>query len=181
MTDRSLLKLSILERKYEEAFDLLSALPYDSFYGPSFYFHKNLAYALVHYQKRESSSIKAYAETASAEIKKTSEENPGDPRLHAALGLAYACLGHKDDALREGNRAVSLYPVSKDAMIGPQYILDLARIYLIVEEYDRAISQLAYLLSIEAGNIMTVPLLRIDPFWDPLRDHPGFQRLLAGN
>jgi len=181
MTDRSLLKLSIFERKYEEATNLLSALPYDSFYGPSFYFHKNLAYALVYYQKRESSSMMTYAESALTEIQKALKENPEDPRLHAALGLVYACLGHIDDAVREGNRAISLYPVSKDAMIAPQYILDLARIYLILEEYEMAINLLEHLLSIEAGNIMTVPLLRVDPFWDPLRNDPRFRRLLEGN
>lgn len=86
--------------------------------------------------------------------------------------------GHKEEALREGNRAVMLYPISRDAIEGPYYVLSLATIYSIVDEYDEAIDKLEYLLSIPSGHLLSVPLLRIDPTWDPLRSHPRFQRLL---
>jgi serine/threonine-protein kinase len=46
-----------------------------------------------------------------------------------------------------------------------------------VGEYDAAVEQLEYLLSIPSD--ISVPLLRIDPTWDPLRDHPRFQAMLA--
>jgi tetratricopeptide (TPR) repeat protein len=74
-----------------------------------------------------------------------------------------------------------LYPVSRDAYDGPQYIWNLAIIYTVIGEYEEAISQLEYLLSIHAGNLISVPLLRIDPMWEPLRKHPRFQRLLKQN
>lgn len=45
-----------------------------------------------------------------------------------------------------------------------------------VGEYDKGIDQLEYLLSVP-GQI-SIPLLRLDPDWDPLRDHPRFKRLL---
>ena len=57
-------------------------------------------------------------------------------------------------------------------------VLDLALIYTIVGEHDAALDQIEYLLSIPAGRYMSVGLLRIDPRWDPLRDHPRFQKLL---
>jgi hypothetical protein len=55
---------------------------------------------------------------------------------------------------------------------------DLARIYTMVGEYDAAIDQLEALLAVPSP--MSVPMLRIDPTWNPLRGHPWFQALLAG-
>ncbi len=76
------------------------------------------------------------------------EEWPEDSRLHSALGIAYAGLGRKDDALREGKRAVELLPASKDAVLGTYRAIDLARIYTMVGEQDAAIDELERLLSI---------------------------------
>jgi serine/threonine-protein kinase len=71
---------------------------------------------------------------------------------------------------------VELYPVSKDAFGGPDYVEGLAQIYVMVGEYDAALDQIEYLLSIPYW--LSVPSLRIDPLWDPLRNHPRFQKLL---
>jgi serine/threonine-protein kinase len=54
-------------------------------------------------------------------------------------------------------------------------------IYTVVGEYEEAINQLEYLMSIESGDIVSIPVLRLDPMWDPLRQHPRFQRLLEEN
>ena len=77
----------------------------------------------------------------------------------------------------KGKRGVELYPVSKDALIGPKRVRDLAVIYTMVGEYDAALDEIEYLLSIPSW-YMSVPRLRLDPIWDPLRDHPRFQALL---
>jgi len=76
----------------------------------------------------------------------------------------------------EGKRALELMPVSKDAYIGPQLHEDLSRIHSSLGELDDAVAELEYLLSIPSR--VSVPLLRLDPRWDPLRDHPGFKALL---
>jgi serine/threonine-protein kinase len=103
-------------------------------------------------------------------------ERPDDDRIYASLGKAYAGLGLKNEAIRAGQTAVQMMPVSRDAFNGPQYIEDLAYIYTRVGEHDTAIDQLEYLLSIPSW--ISVWLLRIDPRWDPLRNHPRFQRLV---
>ena len=94
------------------------------------------------------------------------------------LGIAYACLGRVDDAIREGKMGVELLPVSKEAMNGATRVRSLAQIYVMTGEYDAAVDQLEFLLS-RPGEL-SVALLRIDPIWDPLREHPRFQRLLEG-
>ena len=91
-----------------------------------------------------------------------------------SLGLTYAYLGRKDDAIREGERAVEL--VSNDALLASVYAKNLARIYALVGEPEAAIDQIEYLLAIPSP--LTGGWLRVHPYWDPLRDHPRFQALL---
>ena len=79
--------------------------------------------------------------------------------------------------MREGELAVELLPMSKEAWRGARRVEDLARIYAMVGEYDAAIDRLESLLSVPS--LTAVPWLRIDPIWDPLRDNARFQALLA--
>jgi len=104
-------------------------------------------------------------------------DNDADPRLHSALGRAYAGLGRKEDAIRHALRAVELEPLAKEAYGPWPHVENLARVYVAVGEYDAAIEQLDYLLSIPSP--MSVELLKLDPAWDPLRDHEGFQKLVG--
>ena len=181
LTDYNLFYLNLYERNYQEALDLLASSPYDAFQEAHFYIPKDLAYAIVYRAMGDNAMTEIHADAARIHLENVIEERPEDTRLYAALGLAYAFLGQKENAVREGNRAVNLYPVSKDAFEGTRYILKLAMIYTVVGEYEEAISQLEYLLSIPSGNIISVSILRLDPIWDPLRDHPRFQGLLAEN
>jgi serine/threonine protein kinase/Flp pilus assembly protein TadD len=181
LTDYMWFTLGVLDRSYQEVLERLSSLSYDSYQGQLFYFHKDLVYASVYRYLKDLPRQKAHAESARQEIERTIRGQSGDPRHHAALGLAYAYLGRKDEAVREGNLALTLYPSSKDAVKGPVYILNLARIHTLVGEYDKAIQMLSHLLSISSSEhlwqLVSVPLLKIDPMWDPLRPHPDFQSL----
>jgi hypothetical protein len=66
--------------------------------------------------------------------------------------------------------------MSKEAWRGAYRVEDLARIYVMTGEYDAAVDQLEFLLS-RPGNL-SASLLRLDPTWTPLREHPRFQKLL---
>jgi len=182
LTDYMWFTLGMLERNYQEVLDRLASLSYDSFEGQQFYFQKNLTYASVYHALKEFSLMKSRAESARIVLERAVRDHPGDPRFHAALGLAYAYLGRKSEAIQEGIHAAELNPVSKDAALGPPYILNLARIYVVVGEYEEAINQLEYLLSIPSSEFIwqfvSIPLLRLDPLWDPLRENPRFQSLL---
>ena len=183
LTDYMWFTLGKLERDYQGVLDRLGSLSYDSFEEQNFYFNKNLAYASVYHAMKDFSSRKIHAEKASIMLERAVREHSGDPRYHTALGLAYAYLGRRNQAIQEGNRAISLYPVTKDAALGPVYVFNLARIYVVVDEYEKAIDQLEYLLSVPytefLWQIVSVPSLQLDPQWDTLRDHPRFQGLLG--
>jgi tetratricopeptide (TPR) repeat protein len=182
LTDYMWFTLGMLERNYQDVLDRLASLSYDSFEGQQFYFQKNLTYASVYHAMKEFSLMKSRAELARIALERAVRDHPGDPRFHAALGLAYAYLGQKSEAIQEGNHAAELNPVSKDAALGPLYVLNLARIYVLVDEYEEALNQIEYLLSIPSSEFIwqfvSIPLLRLDQLWDPLRDNPRFQSLL---
>lgn len=98
----------------------------------------------------------------------------GAAEFHSTLGRVYAGLGRKKEAIQEGKKAVDL--MSRDTFFGPDFIKYLADIYVMVGEYDAAIDQIEYLLSIP-GKIGAGGL-RFDPNWIPLRSHPRFQGLI---
>jgi TolB-like protein/Flp pilus assembly protein TadD len=103
-------------------------------------------------------------------------EAPGDPGRHVQLGAVLAGLGLKEDAISEGRKAVELVPESQDAFDGPQATAALAEIYAWVGEHDEAFRLLDHLLSVPNG--LTVPTLKLDPAWDPLRKDPRYQALI---
>ena len=122
--------------------------------------------------------MKTHAEKARITLEALVREHPEDPRFRSDLSKMYARLGRKDDAVREGNQAVNLIPVSKDAMAGPVYVSNLADILIIVGEYEKAIEQLEYLMSIPAGQDLSLNSLKLGPGYEPIRDHPRFKRLI---
>ncbi len=97
---------------------------------------------------------------------------------HGNLGLAYAGLGRCEEAIREGEEAVRMMPISKDAVVGTFLVRYLAEIYMMCGKYEAAIDQIETLLSVPSN--MSVGMLRVDPIWDPIRGNPRFRRLVEG-
>ncbi len=185
LTDYLWFMLGMIERNYQDVLDRLDSLSYSLFEEQHIYFHRDLAYAAVYHATGDRSRVETHAGWVRTALERAIAEHPSDPRYHAALGLTYAYLGQRDEAIRAGARAVDMYPVSKDAALGPIYLLNLARIYTLVGEHEKAIEQLEPLKSVYSSEflwqVISIPLLRLDPMWDPLRDYPRFQRLLQEN
>jgi TolB-like protein/class 3 adenylate cyclase/Tfp pilus assembly protein PilF len=93
--------------------------------------------------------------------------------LPCALALSYAGLGEKEEAVAEARKAVVDY--QDDALDKPQAEIVLAQVEAQVGDLDAAVAALPHLLEVPAG--LTPGLLRLDPYWDPLRGDPRFQKL----
>jgi Tetratricopeptide repeat len=125
-------------------------------------------------------------ELARPNFEKAVEEAPLSADRHANLGWFYAFAGRKNEAIREGRRAVELKPESKDAVDGAIMNCYLALIYARVGENDLAISLIERLLKTPGAvdsvdYSITVNDLKYRWEWDPIRNDPRFQRLIAGD
>ena len=124
---------------------------------------------------------KEKAQTAFQQARAVAEqlvrEAPQEPTRHGQLGLILAALGQKEEAINEGKRAVELLPESEDAFDGPEATESLARIYAWTGESDEAFRLLDHLLAVPNFSL-SVPILKLDPSWDPLRGDPRFQALI---
>ncbi|MBA3544094.1 MAG: tetratricopeptide repeat protein [Chthoniobacterales bacterium] len=123
-------------------------------------------------------------EQARREFAEAVDQSPLIGEVHANLGLTCAYLGRKEEAIREGRRAVELKPISKDAVDGAIMLCYLAVIYAQTGETDQALTLLAQLLN-TPGTVdsvaysITLNDLRYRWEWDGLRKDPRFQKLLA--
>jgi hypothetical protein len=90
--------------------------------------------------------------------------------------VALAYMGRKEAAIREGERGVALLPPERDAQSGTYFLHQLARIYILTGEPDKAIDLLERLLKMPY--YLSPGWLRIDPQFDPIRKHPRFQKLV---
>jgi serine/threonine protein kinase/tetratricopeptide (TPR) repeat protein len=110
--------------------------------------------------------------------------HPGNALRHARLGLLYAYLNRKEDAIREGRRAIALKPTESDRLEGPQFRSNLALIYARLGETDEAIEMIQSLLQAPAAVFfgeasMSHWELRLRWQWDPLREDSRFKAILA--
>ena len=128
--------------------------------------------------KGDASNVRKFAEQARAALEEQVRVAPGDAQRHVLLGFSLAYLGRKDEAIREGEGAVKMLPISKDAYTGPYVQHQLVRIYILSGEPDKAIAQLEPLLKVPYA--LSPGWLKIDPNFDPVRKNPRFQRLVAG-
>jgi tetratricopeptide (TPR) repeat protein len=101
---------------------------------------------------------------------------PDDPISLATLGLIDAGLGRKEEALREGRRAVELRPLTEDAVDGATVLLSLATIHAWLGDAKSALDQLEFLA--RSPNGLSFGQLKYDPAWDALRGDPRFEPIL---
>jgi serine/threonine-protein kinase len=172
----SLMRCDMLDRDFDSALIRLPAMLAIAEIDSADYYLTN---GRIYYFMGENSLSVTYYDSARAFLEESvvkMEWSVREAFEHCRLGIAYAGLGEKNEAIREGELGRELLPLSKDRLFGMDIIESLAKIYTIVGEYGFAIDQLEILLS--NPSMISAPLVRIDPIWDPLRDNPRFQALL---
>jgi serine/threonine-protein kinase len=165
------------DKKYQSALDQLDSIDEEVFDTPQIFYPKSQFIAEIYWYMGQKELAAAYADSARILLESELAKRPDDHRIPQSLGYAYAFLGRKEEAIRMGEMAVQMMPISRDALDGGQVLWQLTQIYIIVGEYDAAIDQIELLLS--APGALSVSSLRVYHLYDPLRDHPRFQRLMA--
>ena len=168
--------VNIFDKAYEEALNQISLMPFEALDDQLRYVLKSQLYAQTYGLMGEKQKEQEYYNSARAFLENKVKEQPDDSRFYSALGIVCAGLGLKEKAIQEAARATVLLPVSKEFMRGSCRVQDLAQVYVMVGDYDKAFDQIEYLLSIPGQ--LSVPLLKIDPAWAPLRSFPRFSALL---
>jgi TolB-like protein/Flp pilus assembly protein TadD len=120
----------------------------------------------------------AYGDSARIAIEQQLTATPEDAQRIVLLGVALAYTGRKAEAVQRGLKAVELVPPTEDTQSGSYFQHQLARIYILVGETEKALDVLEPLLRMPY--YLSPGWLRIDPTFDPIREHPRFQRLVGG-
>ena len=168
---------ALCKRDYDGARRALDALPIDGCYDDSIPFPRTWCEGVVLRLGNDSTAPNAAFTRTRSEAAKLVADQPDYPEGLCVLAMADAALGHKEEAIREGRRAVEFMPVSKDAIRGPLLIEYLAVIYAWTGEKDLALDQLSVAARIPSH--LSYGHLRLHPNWDPLRGDPRFEKIVA--
>jgi TolB-like protein/Tfp pilus assembly protein PilF len=125
-------------------------------------------------------AAKSAGEEARPLLEARVKERPDDTFAMTQLAWIYLALGRNADALRVAQKAAELMPIEKDTLTGAYFQTGLAQIEARAGAPEEAVKRLRHLLSIPAGQVVSIARLKIDPVWDPIRDRPDFQQLLSG-
>ncbi len=133
--------------------------------------------AQVYALRGDSVRSRAYADSSRVAFEAQLRAAPQDAQRNILLGLALAYLGRKADAVRVGEKGAALLPISQDSYAGAYNAHQLARIYILTGQHDKAVDQIERLLRIPY--YLSPGWLRVDPTFQALRGNPRFERLIA--
>ena len=171
------LSCALAERNIASAKDALDAFGNTPLTDYAVHLNRSLMEGLIARMTKDDGKARAAFTAARAEQEKIIEAQPNYAPPLCVLGLIDAGLGRKEEALREGRRAVQLLPVEKDAINGPLMVEYLAMIAAWVGNKDLACEQLAQVT--RPPSTVSYGQLKLLPFWDPLRGDPRFEQIVA--
>ncbi|MBI3983185.1 MAG: protein kinase [Gemmatimonadetes bacterium] len=165
------------ERQGDSLLQVLKVVHVAVFQGQNFVLPASLYAAWAHQLHGNGPAARAAFDSARVLLDSVIRELPDDWRIHAARGLVLAGLGRRDEALREARWLEQSVVYRDDAIQGPKVAEDRARILAQAGEAETAAEEIELLLA--GPSNLSVHTLRLDPLWDPIRNHPRFQALLT--
>ncbi len=170
------IQLLLWERQADSLLQVLTTARVSVFESYYIFLPSSLYAAWAHELRGDRPAARVAFDSARVLLDSVIRELPEDWRVHSARGLALAGLGRQDEALREARWLQQSVAYRVDAADGTVLAEDRARILTQAGEADAALDEIERLLS--GPSRLTVHTLRLDPLWDPIRDHPRFQALL---
>jgi len=153
-------------------------MPTGGCYDENIPFPDSWCRGLVARLRGDEPAARAAFASARRELEQIVRDQPDYAEALCAIGVVDAALGNKEDAIREGRRAIELIPVGKNAIDGARMIQYLAVIYAWTGDKDDAVERLTEAVKLP-GSHVTYGNLRLNPFWDPLRGDPRFEAIIA--
>jgi TolB-like protein/cytochrome c-type biogenesis protein CcmH/NrfG len=137
------------------------------------------ARVVLHVLAGNLNSARKEAEKARELLETRVRAHPQDIRSLRALSWVYLALNRKSDALKVAQQTLTLLPPERDAFLGTDNLASLTEVQAQAGAAGEAVQNLRKLLSMAAGDTISIVRLKIDPVWDPIRNDPGFQQLLT--
>jgi len=171
---------ALAERDWAAAEQALTALGNNPFWADLVTLRRQFGEGLLaHAMHDEGRAQKAFAAARLEQEQIVQQQKDYGPPV-CVLGLIDAALGNKEAALQEGRRAMELLPVEKDSIDGQSVRAYFAVIAAWAGEKDLALQQLAAAAPTYGAAIATsYGMLKLFPFWDPLRGDPRFEKIVA--
>lgn len=144
-----------------------------------YFYPRALLLGLAHELRGEAAQARQAFAAARTIAQAAVRTDPADPRFHLALGHALAGLGVRDEAARHARRVMEVMPPQRDAFFATLYADHAALLLAKAGDVEAALPLLQRQLA-GPGNL-SVPLLGLHPFADPIRHDPRVQRLLQSN
>jgi len=171
------LSCALAERDVAAAKDALNAFGDIPLTDYAVHLNRPLMEGVIARMTKDEVKARAAFAAARTEQEKAVQAQPNYGPALCAMGLIDAGLGRKEEALREGRRAVELLPVEKDAINGPLMIQYLAMIAAWVGDKNLGCEQLA--IAVRPPSTVSYGQLKLLPPWDPLRGDPRFEKIVA--
>jgi TolB-like protein/class 3 adenylate cyclase/Tfp pilus assembly protein PilF len=169
--------LALCERDNSAAERALAVMAADACYDQGIPFPHAWCEGMVHRLRGDDAAAHNAFARARAEVEEIARKEPTYAEALSVLGMIDAALGKKAEAVREGQRAVELLPITKDALNGALMIQYFAITCAWAGEKKLALEQLAIAARIPSN--VSYGHLRLHPYWDPLRGDPRFEQIVA--
>lgn len=171
--------IEIYDGNFDEAIQIIESISDGIIDDPEYYGSKNLQLGLIYYMMSNEEMSAKHFEAERIFLEEKIIELKDDPRIYRSLGIIYAGLGNKQKAIEYGSKGNEILGFNKDAISGFYAEMDMARILVMVGEYDEALSILEFLF--EHTGYISIELLKVDPFWDPVKDMDRYKGLISNS